>query len=216
TSAQPAAVQRIFPRTRPTGIAHGTVTVLAGSRPVEVTTYRVEGPYTDHRRPDSVSFTVSLEEDLARRDFTINAMALKADGTLVDPWGGLKDLTERRIRAVGDPAERFNEDALRMLRAIRFAAQLEFDLDPSVREPFNAAARVLRRARRFAAQLEFDLDPSRREAITRQAHLLDHVSRERIRDEFNKIVMSKPVVWAMNELKDTGLLARFIPELLDG
>lgn len=187
TSAQPAEVQRIFPRTRPTGIAHGTVTVLAGSRPVEVTTYRVEGPYTDHRRPDSVSFTTSLEEDLGRRDFTINAMALKADGTLVDPWGGLRDLTERRVRAVGDPEERFNEDALRMLRAIRFAAQLEFHLDPSVRE-----------------------------AITRLAPLLDHVSRERIRDEFNRIIMSRPIVWAMNELKDTGLLARFIPELLDG
>lgn len=187
TSAQPRVVQQVFPRTRPTGIAHGTVMVLAGSRPVEVTTFRVEGAYSDYRHPDVVEFTSSLTEDLARRDFTINAMALTAAGQLVDPVGGCRDLTAGLVRAVGDPITRFNEDALRMLRAIRFAAQLEFALEPAI-----AAA------------------------VKESAHLLDHVARERIRDEFSRIVTARPVVRAMTALKDTGLLARFIPELLVG
>ena len=108
-------------RTLDTGIAHGTVTVLTGDGPVEVTTFRVEGGYSDHRRPDGVRFVADLEEDLARRDFTINAMALD-EGGIVDPFGGRADLSAGFIRCVGEPARRFEEDALRILRALRFAS----------------------------------------------------------------------------------------------
>ena len=129
TSAPPDAVQRLFARTVPTGIRHGTVTVLYGGGKCEVTTWRVEGAYSDHRRPDSVEFTPSLAEDLARRDFTINAMAMDVRGELTDPFGGRADLERGIIRCVGEPRARFAEDALRMLRAVRFAAKLGFELD---------------------------------------------------------------------------------------
>ena len=129
TSAPPEDVQRLFARTVPTGIRHGTVTVLYGGGKCEVTTWRVEGAYSDHRRPDSVVFTPSLTEDLARRDFTINAMAMDASGNITDPFGGLADLKRGVIRCVGEPQHRFAEDALRMLRAVRFAAKLGFELD---------------------------------------------------------------------------------------
>lgn len=122
----PRPLEAIFSRTIPTGIRHGTVTVLYGGGKCEVTTYRTEGSYSDHRRPDSVSFTSSLEEDLARRDFTVNAMAMDAAGNIIDPFGGQDDLKKHILRCVGEPRERFSEDALRMLRAIRFTAQLGF------------------------------------------------------------------------------------------
>lgn len=129
TSALPEDVVYCFERTVPTGIKHGTVTVIIFSRAVEVTTYRREGSYSDHRRPDSVSYTPSLAEDLARRDFTINAMAMDESGAVTDLFGGREDLNRGLIRCVGEPRERFEEDALRMLRAVRFASKLGFTIE---------------------------------------------------------------------------------------
>jgi tRNA nucleotidyltransferase (CCA-adding enzyme) len=129
TSAHPADVKRLFSRTVDTGIDHGTVTVLTGGRAHEVTTYRVDGEYRDFRHPEEVSFTSSLSEDLARRDFTVNAMAYNEKTGLVDLFGGMDDLQRKVIRCVGNPEERFAEDALRILRAVRFSAQLGFQID---------------------------------------------------------------------------------------
>lgn len=140
TAAAPEAVTELFESTVPTGIRHGTVTVLYGGSACEVTTYRVEGAYSDHRRPDSVRFTSRLEEDLSRRDFTINAMAMDASLAITDPFGGREDLSRRLIRCVGDARERFTEDALRMLRAVRFAAQLDFALDSAALEAIAGCA----------------------------------------------------------------------------
>lgn len=140
TAAPPEAVTELFERTVPTGIRHGTVTVLYGGSACEVTTYRVEGAYSDHRRPDSVRFTSRLEEDLSRRDFTINAMAMDASLAITDPFGGREDLSRRLIRCVGDARERFTEDSLRMLRAVRFAAQLDFALDSAALEAIAGCA----------------------------------------------------------------------------
>ncbi|MCI2058911.1 MAG: HD domain-containing protein [Oscillibacter sp.] len=130
TAARPEETQRLFPgRAVPTGLHHGTVTVRTGLRPVEVTTYRRDGAYADHRHPDQVTFSDSLEEDLSRRDFTVNAMALGADGTVRDPFGGAADLAAGTLRCVGEPSVRFGEDALRILRCLRFAAVLGFSVE---------------------------------------------------------------------------------------
>lgn len=129
TNARPEEVKALFPRTVDTGLQHGTVTVLLGGEGYEVTTYRIDGVYSDGRHPDSICFTPSLEEDLRRRDFTINAMAVSERGELVDLFGGQEDLSRGCIRCVGDPHARFHEDALRMLRAVRFAAQLNFEIE---------------------------------------------------------------------------------------
>ncbi|MBX7192689.1 MAG: hypothetical protein K1X94_11555 [Sandaracinaceae bacterium] len=132
TTALPADVQRIFRRTIPTGIDHGTVTVLLGGEKYEVTTLRGESGYADGRRPDVVTFGASIDEDLGRRDFTVNAIAYHPiDDAIVDPWHGEGDLERRVIRAVRDPRERFAEDGLRVLRAARFVATLGFELDPA-------------------------------------------------------------------------------------
>lgn len=129
TSAHPEVVAALFgPQARPTGMAHGTVTVDTGLRPIEITTFRREGPYSDGRRPDWVVFVGTLEEDLTRRDFTMNAMALDLNGTVIDPFGGRHHLAEGVLRTVGDPALRFQEDGLRLYRAARFSAQLDLDL----------------------------------------------------------------------------------------
>lgn len=155
TSAMPEAVLACFTGTRviKTGLRHGTVTVMAEGRPVEVTTYRVDGAYTDHRRPDTVTFTRSLTADLARRDFTINAMALRPDTGVIDPFGGRADLSKGVIRCVGEPARRFEEDALRILRALRFASWFGFCVAEKTADAllalraslsFVAAERVLR------------------------------------------------------------------------
>ena len=129
TSALPEEVQRTFARTIPTGIEHGTVTVLHRDEAYEVTTLRGEGAYSDGRRPDQVELGVDIDEDLARRDFTVNAIAYDPlTQETVDPWGGIADLEAGLLRAVGDPRERFGEDGLRVLRAARFAATLGFDL----------------------------------------------------------------------------------------
>lgn len=126
TNALPEQVMSLFGHTVPTGIRHGTVTVIVDGTAIEVTTFRTEGGYSDGRHPDGVRFDATLEQDLARRDFTINAMALGRDGSLVDPFGGQADLQAKIIRCVGEPDRRFSEDALRMFRAVRFGAQLGF------------------------------------------------------------------------------------------
>ena len=132
TSARPEETLAAFAdfTTIPTGLKHGTVTVLIDHIPIEITTYRVDGTYTDSRRPDSVTFTDRLSEDLARRDFTVNAMAYSPDGGLVDLYGGQEDLRAGILRAVGEPQKRFTEDALRILRGFRFSAQLNFAIEP--------------------------------------------------------------------------------------
>jgi len=129
TSAKPEEVISVFERTVPTGIKHGTVTVLEENEPVEVTTFRTEGEYTDSRRPDSVEFVTDLESDLSRRDFTVNAMAYNHTAGLKDYFEGREDLNRRILRAVGDPYKRFSEDALRILRLFRFASQLDFKIE---------------------------------------------------------------------------------------
>lgn len=129
TSAKPEQIKRIFRRTVDTGIEHGTVTVMIGKEGFEVTTYRIDGLYEDSRHPKAVEFTTNLEEDLKRRDFTINAMAYNDIVRLVDPFGGMKDLNHHLIRCVGNPTERFSEDALRILRAVRFSSQLAFPIE---------------------------------------------------------------------------------------
>lgn len=140
TSALPQEVIGLFPRTVPTGIAHGTVTVLEGEERVEVTTFRREEGYTDARHPAAVSFDVGLTEDLSRRDFTINAMALDETGEIIDPFGGRADLETCLIRCVGEPNCRFAEDALRMLRAVRFAARLDFAIEEKTAAAIRANA----------------------------------------------------------------------------
>ena len=182
TNALPSQVKALFPRTLDTGLQHGTVTVMQGKEGFEVTTYRIDGEYLDGRHPDKVTFTPSLLEDLKRRDFTVNAMAYSGKEGLVDAFGGLEDLERRRIRCVGDPRERFTEDALRILRAVRFSAQLDFTIEEKTR----------------AALSEF-------------APRLLKVSAERIQTELVKLLTSSHpevfrVVW------ETGISAVILPE----
>lgn len=175
TSARPAEIKKLFRRTVDTGIEHGTVTVLMGDESYEVTTYRIDGDYSDNRHPDEVIFTDDLREDLRRRDFTINAMAYNPERGLVDEFGGQEDLKNGIIRAVGNADERFSEDALRILRAVRFAAQLGFTIEESTRE-----------------------------AIRKHAPELTHVSEERIFTEINKTLES-PNPKMMTLIFDTGM-----------
>ena len=133
TSALPDQTRQVFESHHhviDTGIKHGTVTVVSDGHPLEITTYRTEGNYTDHRRPDSVTFVSDIRQDLSRRDFTVNAMAYSRTTGLIDLFGGREDLQNRIIRCVGDPEKRFEEDALRVLRALRFAAVLDFEIEP--------------------------------------------------------------------------------------
>jgi tRNA nucleotidyltransferase/poly(A) polymerase len=179
TDARPEEVTGYFKKVLPTGLKHGTVTVLFQGQAFEVTTFRVDGGYSDGRRPDAVAFTPSLEEDLKRRDFTINAMALDlADGSLTDPHDGRGDLERRLLRTVGDPGTRFDEDALRVLRLFRFAAQLGFDID-------GAALSAV---------------PSRRERV-------NLVSRERVREELVKAMAGPHPDRAWGPLTALGFLA---------
>ncbi len=143
TSATPQQVKQVFPRTVDTGIEHGTVTVMLDKEGFEVTTYRIDGDYKDGRHPSFVEFTGSLKEDLARRDFTINAMAYNPGCGLVDLYDGLGDLQRKRIRCVGVAIQRFEEDALRILRAVRFAAQLKFDIEDQTAGAMRACAPML-------------------------------------------------------------------------
>jgi len=185
TDAMPEEIIALFPRVIPTGIKHGTVTVLAGPYSVEITTLRTEEGYSDGRRPDSVRFVSEIEEDLSRRDFTMNSMAYDmATGSLHDPFGGREDINRRRIRCVGEPSLRFREDGLRPLRAIRFASQLGFSIEEKT----------------FAA-------------IPEAIGTFRLVSMERIRDEFQKILLSPAPEHGLGLLERTGLLGVFLPEL---
>lgn len=157
TDAMPEQVRKVFSgyQTIDIGMRHGTLTVIIDGRPLEVTTYRLDGVYSDGRHPDQVSFTQSLREDLSRRDFTVNAMAWRPDSGLIDPVNGRLDCEKRLIRAVGDPAKRFREDALRILRALRFACQLGFDIEPGTYRAMMGEAAGLSRvsAERVANEL---------------------------------------------------------------
>lgn len=144
TNALPATVLELFaPHAVPTGLQHGTVTV-GGGRGVEITTYRRDGEYLDNRRPESVEFTTSLEEDLARRDYTVNAIAMNLRGELCDPWEGREDLAAGVIRAVRDPIERFHEDALRIMRGLRFASRLGFTIEEKTSDAIHSCAPLLK------------------------------------------------------------------------
>lgn len=185
TDATPTQVMQVFRRVIPTGIEHGTVTVLIGKRQFELTTLRTEFGYSDGRRPEQVGFVTSIDEDLARRDFTVNAIAFDpVTQQLIDPFEGLSDLALRRLRAVGDPSGRFAEDGLRVLRAARFVAALEFELD-------EATARAIR--------------PSL--GTYRQ------VSAERIRDEWNKTLRARAPSRGFRIMQEHGLLEITAPEL---
>ena len=182
TSASPEQMKALFRRTIDTGIKHGTVTVLWEGMSCEVTTYRVDGEYLDGRHPEEVTFVKELSEDLRRRDFTINAMAYNDETGLVDLFGGIRDLTDGIIRCVGEPKERFSEDALRMMRAVRFAAQLSFTIDPKTEEAIKSLSPTLQR-----------------------------VSAERIRTELMKTLVS-PHPEYLRLFYETGLTKVFLPE----
>lgn len=186
TSARPEQVQALFGESRviPTGLKHGTVTLMAGEMPLEVTTLRRDGLYEDHRRPSEVTFSQDLQEDLARRDFTVNAMAYHPEQGLTDPFGGQADLAAKVLRCVGDPGLRFEEDALRILRLFRFAAQLGF----APEEATLAAA-------------------------GERAALLGHVSAERIAAELNKLLLGQAVLEALCLATDLGVLEVILPEI---
>ena len=144
TDARPERVMALFgERAIPTGLKHGTVTVCAGETHVEVTTFRRDGTYSDHRRPDAVQFSSSLEEDLARRDLTVNAMAMDLRGHICDPFGGQEDLSRRVLRCMGDPLRRLDEDALRIMRTLRFAAVLGFAIEPDTSAALHRRAPLL-------------------------------------------------------------------------
>lgn len=167
TSATPYEVKKIFQKTVDTGLKHGTVTVLAGSHAHEVTTYRIDGEYEDSRHPKNVEFTRNLRDDLQRRDFTINAMAYNDLAGLVDLYGGMEDLQKKSIRCVGNPKERFGEDALRILRAVRFSAQLGFGIEEETLRAVQDLAPTLKQisAERIAVELTKLLVSDRPEAM---------------------------------------------------
>ncbi len=184
TNATPEQTVKIFDRTVPTGIKHGTVTVMMHGEGFEVTTYRTDGEYLDNRRPQEVTFVSNLKEDLARRDFTINALAFDEQQGVIDYFKGIEDLNNKIIRAVGEPNRRFQEDALRMLRAIRFAARLDFQIEEKTLA-----------------------------AISANSKLILNISSERIRDELCKMLLSNNSTKALKILEETKLLKFILPEL---
>ncbi|MBB3906591.1 CCA tRNA nucleotidyltransferase [Anoxybacteroides rupiense] len=183
TSALPEEVIKLFPKTIPVGLKHGTVVVLNDGIPYEVTTFRTEGTYEDYRRPESVTFVRSLREDLQRRDFTMNAIAMDDHGTLYDPFHGQRAISAKIICTVGKASERFSEDALRMMRAIRFVSQLGFALEMETKQ-----------------------------AIIEHASLLAHISVERITAEFEKLMAGPFAEKAFSLLEETGLYV-YLPGL---
>ena len=184
TSARAEEMMALFEDKRviPTGIQHGTLTILAEDGAYEVTTFRIDGEYLDHRHPKSVAFTRELAEDLSRRDFTINAMAWHPERGLIDLFGGVEDLRDRLVRAVGDSVQRFNEDGLRMLRMVRFATVLDFDYDPATYD-----------------------------AVRKQGHLLQYISKERIQVELNKILLAAHPARGLEDLYTLGMYPYIIP-----
>ena len=183
TSAHPGDVKKLFKRTIDTGLKHGTVTVVEGNVGYEITTFRKESPYMDGRHPDSVSFITDVEGDMERRDFTVNAICYNPKRGIIDCFGGREDIKNKIIRSVGDPETRFSEDALRMLRAVRFSATLGFEIEEKTAK-----------------------------AIKKCSLLIKKVSSERIRDELNKILMSERPHYVLI-LHEYGLLKYIIPEL---
>jgi tRNA nucleotidyltransferase (CCA-adding enzyme) len=177
TSALPEQTKELFNKTVDTGLQHGTITIILDKEGYEVTTFRTDGDYTDNRKPDNVVFTSCLKDDLSRRDFTINAMVFNEKEGLIDYFGGQQDLENKTIKCVGDANERFQEDALRLLRCIRFSAQLECNIET---ETFNQ--------------------------IKKNSYLLKNISKERIRDEFCKILTSNIPHLALQVLSDTGCI----------
>jgi tRNA nucleotidyltransferase (CCA-adding enzyme) len=187
TSAVPEVVIDLFPRTVPTGLKHGTVSVLHGKELVEVTTFRGEGDYTDGRRPDHVTFLSEIDGDLGRRDFTMNAIAFDPHrGQLVDPYGGVHDLAKKRLRCVGAADARFGEDGLRALRAVRFASVLRCDVDPETLA-----------------------------AIPRALGTYEKVASERVLDELRKLLKGPVPSRGLGLLRSTGLGRRVLPALVD-
>lgn len=184
TSAHPYEIIALFNHTVPTGIKHGTVTIIIDGINYEVTTYRIEGNYSDNRHPDNVTFTSKLSEDLSRRDFTINALAYNPREGLVDLYGGRDDLKAKLVRCVGNSDERFKEDALRMIRGIRFSSQLNFRIEPDTLK-----------------------------SICRNHNLIKNVSIERIRDELSRILLSNTPSNGIKILQETNLLHHILPEL---
>lgn len=176
TSAKPEEIMGIFEKTVPTGIKHGTVTVIIDKEPIEVTTFRTESGYSDNRHPENVTFVTSLAEDLSRRDFTVNAIAYNNRSGIIDCFGSMRDLESRTLRAVGAPSKRFSEDALRILRLFRFAATLNFSID------------------------ERTLD-----AALNQKEGLENISRERISIELKKAVLGQNIK-AVSPLIESGAL----------
>ena len=147
TSALPSEVEKVFADLRviETGIKHGTVTVLSDEEPVEITTFRTDGDYLDSRHPESVTFTRKVEDDLSRRDFTVNSIAMDKDGKYVDPFGGREDIERRIIRCTGDPDKRFSEDALRIIRALRFSSVLGFEIEDETARSIHANRELLKK-----------------------------------------------------------------------
>ena len=187
TDAKPEEVIPMFRRVIPTGIKHGTVTVLFKGESFEVTTFRTEGAYSDQRHPDSVTFVTDLSEDLSRRDFTVNAFAADClDGSIIDLFDGMKDLKSKTIRAIGVPRERFEEDALRLMRLARFCSKLGFEPDPETKQA--------------ASQLSASIT---------------NVSQERIYDELSKILMTEKPTVGLRLLEDIGVLEHILPELTE-
>lgn len=183
TSAYPSEIKELFTKTVDTGIEHGTVMILDHGKGYETTTFRTESGYTDFRRPDQVSFVRDLAEDLKRRDFTINALAMRANGEIVDLFDGLADLDAKIIRAVGNPIERFHEDALRMMRALRFSAQLNFTIEANTRE-----------------------------ALASEAHLLVNIAVERINIELSKLLLGIAAGDGLMAFAQTGLY-QYVPKI---
>lgn len=185
TDAEPLDVKKMFRRTIDTGIKHGTVTVLFRGNQYEITTFRTEGDYKDSRHPDEVRFVKSLEEDLSRRDFTINAFAASLpDGEIIDLHDGRKDLKKHVIRAIGDPEKRFSEDALRMMRACRFSSQLDFDIEENTLK-----------------------------AMTDHAHSISAVSEERIKEELWRLIDGENPIKGFEAMRTTGIMDEILPEL---
>jgi len=203
TNAKPTEIGKIFPRSYADN-KFGTVTILTGSedpklKEIEITPYRIESKYTDKRHPDEIKWAKTIKEDLARRDFTVNAIAINLQLTtynlqLIDPFNGQQDLKNKIIRAVGNPEDRFNEDALRMMRAVRFAATLEEKAVPG----------------------RWQIEESTGQAIKKNAKLLQVISKERIRDELMKIIMADRAAEGIDLLRELGLLKYIIPELEEG